>query len=211
MSLFIVDPRLMLELLSHLRKLGIDFRVPRGLDDLCLRGEVLLVDLEGLGYVSKAGDVGRGCHEVITVSSAEEALRAVIGRVLTETTPVSIGVDLGKRLAFAVLLGNRLLTYDYADSIDSIRDLIERLGHSDNRTILLGIGAGYARELPPELLDLLGDERVCAAYIVEEEGSNEAVASELVDSDARSLPRDVRAAIIIAMRAYERYLSLRSK
>lgn len=207
-SLFIVDPRLLLELLPYLRRFRIRFRIPRGLDDLCLEDEVLLIDPDGFNYVAKAREVEWRCGKVVLAGNIEEALRAIIHGVLREPTPISIGIDLGKKMAFAVLSGHKLLLYDYADSVESIKKLIERLSYPYDRIIIVGIGAGYLKELPSELLDLLYDERVAAAYIVEEEGSNEAFSSNLVDTEAENLPRDIRAAIFIAMRTYERYFTL---
>ncbi len=208
LSLFVLNPRLFLELKSLLREHGIEFRVPAGLDDLCPNGELLLVDREALEYIRASGASADACPGVVAVSSPGDAYGAVLARVLGDRSPISIGIDLGKRIAYAVLVGGRLLTCGYTDRATEIRSILERFSSMGPRVILLGIGAQYLKELPNDVLSLIEDERVTAAYMIEEDEVSGAV-RELVGESIGRLPEDVRASIGIAIKAYEKYALVR--
>lgn len=205
LSLFVMNPRLFLELASLLREHGVRFRVPAGLDDLCNAEELLVVDPEGLALIRERGARTGHCSGVVTVSGADDAYSTVLGRFIESQGPVSIGVDLGKRVAYAVLAGGRLLTYGYVHRAGELKGVLERLSKAGPRAILLGVGAQYLRELPDDLLEVVEDGRVTAAYIVEEGEASRVVAPGVAGEDSDKLPEDVRAAIAIAIKAYERY------
>ncbi len=210
LSLFVLNPRLFLELKSLLEEHGVEFRVPAGLSDLCFAGELLVVDPEGLKYVSGSGAPTGSCSEVVAVSSSEEVYSAVLSRVLGGYSPISIGIDLGKRIAYAVLASGRLLTYGYADRAEEIKNLIERLSRAGPRTILLGVGAQYLKGLPDDIASVIEDERVTAAYIVEEGEASRVVTPSLAGESVERLPEDVRASIAIAVKAFERHALARA-
>lgn len=210
LSLFVLDPRLSLELMSLLRKYGVDFRAPAGLSDLCYGQELLIVDEEGLNYVKENGASVESCLGTIVISRAEEIYTTLLARILDTYAPISIGIDLGKRIAYAVLVGGRLLAYDYVDRVEEIKGIIKKLNAMKPRVVLLGIGAEYLRELPREISEVLESENIAAAYIIEEERVNKTVTPRFVGTEADGLPEDLRAAIAIAIKVYEKYVLTRS-
>lgn len=210
LSLFVLDPRLSLELMSLLRKYGVGFRAPTGLSDLCHGQELLIVDEEGLDYIKENKVPMESCLGTIVVSGAEEIYTTLLARIVDTYAPVSIGVDLGKRVAYAVLVGGRILTYDYVDRVEEIKDIIKKLNAMKPRVVLLGIGAEYLKELPREVSEILESEDIAAAYIIEEERVDKTVTPRFVGAGADELPEDLRAAIAIAVKVYEKYVLTRS-
>ncbi|MCX8184481.1 MAG: hypothetical protein RMI56_06370 [Sulfolobales archaeon] len=210
-SIFVLNPRLFLDLVSILRRHRIKFRVPMNLDELCLDSELLVVDTEGLNYINKSKISADICREVIIVSSSDEVHNAILSRVFESCSPISIGIDLGKRIAYAVLAGGHLLFYDYVDSLRSVLEVVERLNTAKTRVVLVGIGAEYLRDMPDEVYDLVENEKVTAVYIVEEENTNRAFLPKLFDEDIENLPEDLRAAIVIAIKVYEKHLLAQGK
>lgn len=206
LSLFVLNPRLSLELISLLRKYGVRFRAPSGLDDLCQSQELLVVDGEGLSYIKDNGVSTDSCLDEIVIGGIEDIHTNLMPRILDAYAPISVGIDLGKRIAYAVLVGGRLLAYDYVDRVEDIKRVIEDLGAMGPRVVLLGIGAEYLRELPREIYELLESENVAAAYVIEEESVNKTVTPRFVDAEVGGLPEDLRAAVAIAIKVYEKYV-----
>lgn len=203
-----VNPRIFIEVISALRKYGVEFRVPDTLDDICFEDEILIVDGEGLSAVGGLKQIKKVCRDVLEVREPHMVNTTVLDIIFRNSKIVSIGIDVGKRIAYAVLVGGKLITYGYVNSMNEINKVISIFGNSNSpRTILLGIGAEHAELILGELPIILANEKVTAAYIVEESNTNKAITSELIGINTKNLTRDFRAAISIAVRAYERYLS----
>ncbi|MEM4600996.1 MAG: hypothetical protein QXF63_04695 [Sulfolobales archaeon] len=205
-----LDPRLSLELVALLRKYGLRFRIPMGLRDLCLNHELLVTDNEGLEYITKSKVSTELCVEVLNINNVEEIYSVLLPRILDTSSPISVGIDLGRRIAYAVLAGRRLLTCDYVDRVEEIKNIIERLSSLKPRIILLGIGAEYLKELPAEISSIIESEKVAAAYIIEEEKTNRSIIPRLAGVEVDKLPEDLKAAIAIAVRVYEKYMLTQS-
>ncbi|MEM2207910.1 MAG: hypothetical protein QXG17_04385 [Sulfolobales archaeon] len=201
-----LNPRLSLELVALLRKYGIRFRVPMDLRDLCYNRELLVTDNEGLEYITENKVSIEPCADVLTVNSAEEVYSVLLSRIIGTSSPISVGIDLGKRIAYAVLAGRRLLTCDYVDRVEEIRIIIEKLNALKPRIILLGIGAEYLRELPAEISSIIESGRVAATYIIEEEKTNRSIIPKLAGVEVNDLHEDLKAAIAIAIKVYEKYI-----
>ncbi|MEM2594531.1 MAG: hypothetical protein QW529_01035 [Sulfolobales archaeon] len=201
-----MNPRLSLELVALLRKYGIRFRVPMDLRDLCYNRELLVTDNEGLEYITENKVSIEPCADVLTVNSAEEVYSVLLSRIIGTSSPISVGIDLGKRIAYAVLAGRRLLTCDYVDRVEEIRIIIEKLNALKPRIILLGIGAEYLRELPAEISSIIESGRVAATYIIEEEKTNRSIIPKLAGVEVNDLHEDLKAAIAIAIKVYEKYI-----
>jgi len=202
----VLNPRLSLELVALLRKYGIRFRVPMDLRDLCYNRELLVTDNEGLEYITENKVSIEPCADVLTVNSAEEVYSVLLSRIIGTSSPISVGIDLGKRIAYAVLAGRRLLTCDYVDRVEEIRIIIEKLNALKPRIILLGIGAEYLRELPAEISSIIESGRVAATYIIEEEKTNRSIIPKLAGVEVNDLHEDLKAAIAIAIKVYEKYI-----
>ena len=204
-----VDPRLSLTVVRALRELGVPFRVPRSSEELCYEGEVVLLDAEGLRYLSGLPGGARlaGCR-VVRVEGGN--LSRVLRELAGDLKVVSLGVDLGKRAAYAVLVGGRLVKYGHVNRVGDLRRVIEELASLNPGVLLLGIGMEFSKQVPDEVLGLLESEEVTRAYLVEEVRSNSRGDAEvrLPTSDLAKLPEDVRAAAVIASRVYEKYLGL---
>ncbi|MEM1622752.1 MAG: hypothetical protein QW780_00420 [Sulfolobales archaeon] len=205
-----LNPRLFLKLIALLKKHGLSFRVPMGLRDLCLDHELLITDDEGLEYIAKNGVSTELCVEVISINNSEEIYSALLPKILDIDSPISIGVDLGKRVAYAVLAGGRLLACDYVDRVEEIGRVVERFSSLKPQIILLGIGAEYLKELPAEILKIVESGKVAAAYIIEEERTNRSIIPKLTGVEVDRLPDDLKAAIAIAVRVYEKYMLAQS-
>jgi hypothetical protein len=203
----VVEPKIFLEVISTLRKYGVKFRVPNDLNDVCFNGEVLIVDDEGLNLTRELKQVKEVCGGILKVREPREVGTTVMNAILGESNLISIGIDVGKRIAYAVLAGGKLVTYGYVDSVSDVNELLDSLGGSSSRTVLLGIGAEHVEHVLEDLSTILSNEVVTAAYIVEEKNTNKAMTPELIGADTENLTKDFRAAISIAMKAYERYLS----
>ncbi|GEM_PF-1065552 len=204
-----VDPRLSLSIISVLRELGIPFRVPRSLEELCHEGEVVLLDAEGLKYLEKVtSSVQLPSCKLIQVGGSN--LGKILKELIGDLKVVSLGVDLGKRATYAVLIGGRLVKYGYADRVSDIRKVIEEIASLSPSVLLLGIGMEFSKYISDEVVELLESREVTRAYIVEEIRSNNKSDAEvrLSTSDLSKLPEDVRAAAVIASRVYEKYLGL---
>ncbi|MEM2007035.1 MAG: hypothetical protein QW154_05310 [Sulfolobales archaeon] len=201
-----LNPRLSLELVALLRKYGIRFRVPMDLRDLCYNRELLVTDNEGLEYITENKVSIEPCVDVLTVNSAEEVYSVLLSRIIGTSSPISVGIDLGKRIAYAVLAGRRLLTCDYVDRVEEIRIIIEKLNALKPRIILLGIGAEYLGELPAEISSIIESGRVAATYIIEEEKTNRSIIPKLAGVEVNDLHEDLKAAIAIAIKVYEKYI-----
>ncbi len=176
-------------------------------DVMCFKDEILVVDEEGLNVAGDLRQLEKVCGGILEVREPREVGTTVLDIILRDSKLVSIGIDIGKKIAYAVLAGGKLVTYGYVDSMSEISKLLDMFGRSSSRTILLGVGAERAEHVLGDLSTILDDERVAAAYIVEESNTNRAVTPELIGVDTKNLTRDFRAAISIAVRAYERYLS----
>lgn len=207
--MFVVDPRLSLAIVSVLRELGIPFRVPKSLEELCYEGEIVVLDSEGLRYLSDLSSNAKltGCK---TIKVEGDDLGKVFRELIGDLRVVSLGVDLGKRATYAVLIGGKLVKYGHVDRVSEIRKVIEELASLNPRVLLLGIGMEFSKHIPDEVLDLLESKEVTRAYLVEEVRSNNRGDAEvrLSTSDLTKLPEDVRAAAVIASRVYEKYLGL---
>lgn len=211
-SLFVLNPRIFLELVSLLRKHGIFFRAPMEFRNLCFDDEFLIVDIEGLKYIKELSGSLETCRDVIVVNKVEEIYSNVLSRVLGDcTTPISIGIDLGKRIAYAILAGGRLLVCDYVDRVEEVKEVIERLSAAGQQIILVGIGAEYLNELPAEVIEIMENDRIAATYIIDEERTNKALVPMLAGEESKNLSKDLRAAVAIAMKVYEKYMLGRSR
>ncbi|MCC6014810.1 MAG: hypothetical protein LM564_03790 [Desulfurococcaceae archaeon] len=167
----------------------------------------MLLDHEGFRYLNESsrGTQLANCR-VILVDRGK--LSEIIRELIGDLRVVSLGVDLGKRAAYAVLIGGRLVKYGRVDSISDIRKVIEDIASLHPGVLLLGIGMEFSKSIPDEVLDLLESREVTRAYLVEEVHSNSRGDAEvrLPTSDLAKLPKDIRAAAVIANRAYEKYL-----
>ncbi|MCS7099766.1 MAG: hypothetical protein NZ925_05440, partial [Sulfolobales archaeon] len=141
-----LNPKLFLELAPLLRRYRVEFRVPMELKELCFSGEVLVVDTESLDFIKRSGVSVDACREVIVADSVEEVRSTVLSRVFKGRGPISIGIDLGKRIAYAVLAGGDVLSYGYIDSLKSVLEVVKRLGVTEPKIVLVGIGAEYLRD-----------------------------------------------------------------
>jgi hypothetical protein len=191
-----------------LREFGISFRVPRSLEEICYR-EVVLLDHEGLRYLNESSRSAQltNCRVIhVDRDNLSEIVREFIG----DLKVVSLGVDLGRRAAYAVLVGGRLVKYGHVDSISDIRKVIGEIALLNPGVLLLGIGMEFSKSIPDEVLELLESREVTRAYLVEEVRSNSRSDAEvrLPTSDLAKLPKDIRAAAVIASRVYEKYLRL---
>jgi hypothetical protein len=192
-----------------LREFGISFRVPRSLEEICYREEVVLLDHEGLRYLNESSRSAQltNCRVIhVDRDNLSEIVRELIG----DLKVVSLGVDLGRRAAYAVLVGGRLVKYGHVDSISDIHKVIEEIALLNPGVLLLGIGMEFSKSISDEVLELLESREVTRAYLVEEVHSNSRSDAEvrLPTSDLAKLPKDIRAAAVIASRVYEKYLRL---
>ncbi|MEM1917348.1 MAG: hypothetical protein QW504_01520, partial [Sulfolobales archaeon] len=61
-----------------------------------------------------------------------------------------------------------------------------------------------------EISSIIESEKVAAAYIIEEEKTNRSIIPRLAGVEVDKLPEDLKAAIAIAVRVYEKYMLTQS-
>ncbi|OYT49137.1 MAG: hypothetical protein B6U85_00245 [Desulfurococcales archaeon ex4484_42] len=177
----------------------------------CSISDKLIVDKEGYAIIStRSGRIKHSC-EILNISKGdiEKAIITLLG-VVTEHIMI-IGIDLGKRIAYAVIADHTVIDVGYKDDY---KELVSRINELKNKLkpkkVIVRIGMPLSKDLI-DVLSSLTEELLRLnydVYVVNEVKSSKEfeVPTTLLERSLKNIPRDllrsddVRAAIILALR-----------
>lgn len=177
----------------------------------CDVNDKLLVDREGHKLLRNQSKIIESMCNVIVVpeSDVEKIVITLLG-IVTEHVLV-IGIDLGKRIAYAIIANHLVVDVGYKDDY---RKLVERINELKRKLkpkkVIVRIGMPLSKDLIDTLSSLTEEllRMNYDVYVVSEVRSSKEfeVPTALLERSLKNIPRDllksddIRAAIILALR-----------
>lgn len=190
-----MNPRLFRKVIDTFRKAGIAFEVPDSPDSL---SGLAIVDEE---FVKLFGEPKKA-EDVIVVKSVND-VDALIWKVLgVEEKSVLVGVDVGAKIAYAIIKGNVVIEYGKVSTVKEFRKIMSKLLKGNAGSACF---AGVGVPASPELKEIAYEiseallELGCDVKLTEEFRSSSERPPPLVGSD-NVKDSDIRAAINLALR-----------
>jgi len=193
-QVFVLNPRVFRRVIEVLRNSGISFEVPDSPEAL---RDVVVVDKEFLQALGSPR-----AKEVIVVEDVEDA-EALIRRVLgVEKKSTLIGVDVGARIAYAIIQGNVIVGYGKVMEINELQRAIENALAGKERVACharVGVPASpKLREIAYEVSEVLL-RLGCEVRLTEEFRSSSERPPPFIGVE-KIKDSDIRAAINLALR-----------
>jgi len=177
----------------------------------CNTNDKLIVDEEGYAIISTYSEGIKYSCEILNISKSdiEKVIITLLG-IVTERI-IMIGIDLGKRIAYAVIADHTVIDVGYKDNY---KDLVNRINELKSKLkpkkVIVRIGMPLSKDLV-NILSSLTEELLRLnydVYVVSEVKSSKEfeVPTTLLERSLKNIPRellksdDVRVAIILALR-----------
>lgn len=165
-KVFIYNPRIFRLFLDCARRYGLEFSVPD--TPSCAKEEVLVVDEEAI----KLLNIRCGNYVIVNESNIESIIAKLMG--IRESPVITVGLDLGSKIAYAILADNKLIDFGYVTTEDLISKLSRLKRVLNPKKIITRIGMPSSDELINKLKEISEKllEIGAEVYIVNEERSS---------------------------------------
>ncbi len=212
--MFIYNPKTFRLFIEISRKYSLNFEVLDKVNELLRTNQTdyIVVDDEGLNIIKSSLDISNIMNKLIVVNplNMEERILRLLG--LEGDSILIIGIDIGRKHAFAIICNKLVIEVGYAENPDDLIDKIENVRLKlKARKVIVRIGIPPNKELMQKSTEFvekfmkLGYE----VYLVSEKGSSKEyeVPVKLLSESMGDLPRDliksndIKAAITLALRS----------